>query len=213
MIRIDCQQGTPEWYAARLGIPTSSNFSSILTEGGKLSRSCDKYAWALLAEQILQTPTDDASSGFMARGSSLEFKARAFYEMERDADVEQIGFVLRDDRRAGCSPDGLVGDDGLLEIKCPSAANHIGYLLDDQGIGYKAQVQGQLWVCERAWCDTLSFHPDMPPALVRIARDEAHIALLDKAIAQFCEYLDEQKRVLIKKGVLPEQEFPALRVA
>lgn len=212
MIRIDCIQGDPVWTDVRLGIATASNFDKIITNGGKKSGQWEKYARELLVEITLGVPVDGASSGFMQRGVTLERKARAFYELERDVDVELVGFVLRDDRRSGCSPDGLVETNGLLEIKCPAAATHIGYLLDG-GIDYKAQVQGQLWVCEREWCDTVSHHPDLPDALVRTPRDEVFIAALATYVDHFCEYVNEEKRKLIAKGVLPDEEFPSLRIA
>jgi hypothetical protein len=105
----------------------------------------------------------------------------------------------------------LVGTDGLLEIKVPKPKNHIGYLLDEQGIGYRAQVQGQLWIAERAWVDTISYHPDMPIALVRQYRDEAFIAALAKAVDQFLLMLDDMKDKLIRKG-LTKLKVPDLRV-
>ena len=143
MIRLDCPQGSVEWIEARLGIPTASQFDKIIApKTMKFSESAAKYAWALIAEQILRAPVDGASSAFMQRGETLERRAVSYYELNRDVETEPVGVILRDDRRVGCSPDRLVGDDGLLEIKVPNVANHIGYLLDADGIGYRAQVQG-----------------------------------------------------------------------
>lgn len=212
MIRVDCLQGSPEWLAVRIGLPTGSRFSKIITPSGAKSSSWEKLARALLAEQALGTPMEGESTGYMTRGSVLEHKARTWYEMEHDVDVEQVGFLMRDDRRCGCSPDGLVGTKGMIEIKSPRADTHIGYLLDG-GIEYRAQVQGGLWIAEREWTDTMAFHPTLPDASVHTPRDDAYITKLERAVHQFCEYLDEQKRILIKKGVLPEQEFPALKIA
>lgn len=206
MIRLDVEQGSAEWLAARIGVVTASQFSKILSnKTAKLSTQSAGYAYQLLAEQALGVPMDGASSGFMVRGSDMEKSAVAYYELTKDIDTEKVGFILRDDRRVGCSPDRLVGDDGLLEIKCPWAPVHISYLLDDEGIGYRAQVQGQLWITERAWCDTLSFNPELPPALVRQPRDEPYIKALSSAVLQFCEYMEELKEKLRKFGLFSDE--------
>lgn len=214
MIRFDVVQGTTEWAQLRVGIPTASNFDKIITpKTMKLSGQCDGYAQQLIAEQHLKTPLDNATSGFMERGQVLEKKAVAFYELERDVESEAIGFMLRDDRRVGASPDRLVGNDGLLEIKIPAAHTHVGYLLDKDGIGYRTQVQGQLWIAEREWCDTLSYNPDMPPALVRQHRDEDFIKKLAECVDQFLEYLDEAKyKLQLQYGMFPELKRPPLKV-
>lgn len=209
----DFQQGSAEWMMARLGIPTASQFERIITPTGKPSSQVDKYAHQLIAEQLLGAPLEDASSGFLERGTLLEARAVSYYELQLDAETVPVGFILRDDRRSGASPDRLVGDDGLLEIKVPAAHTHIGYLLDDKGIGYRCQVQGQLWVSEREWCDTLSWHPTFPPALVRQHRDEAFIKLLAAGVAQFCDYVDELKLKLHKQyGLFPGFRQPDLKV-
>jgi hypothetical protein len=214
MIRVDCEQGTSEWARARLGVPTASQFSKIITPKKlQLSEQADKYARRLLAEQHLGEPLDNATSGLMLRGSVLEKTAVNYYEAVKDCDTEAIGFVLRDDRRVGCSPDRFVGENGLLEIKAPAPDTHIEYLLDEDGIGYKAQVQGQLWICEREWVDTLSFHPEMPPALVRQHRDEAFIKALSLCIETFLERMLEMKQRLQKVGMFAGERIPDLRVA
>ncbi len=205
MIRHDVEQGGPEWKMLRLGIPTASQFDKIITPSGKPSQSADKYMNTLLAEQLLGVPMDDASSGFMQRGTVLEKRALSYYELLHDGvKLEKVGFLTLDNGRAGASPDQLVGSDGLLEIKCPSAPNHVGYMLDAQGIGYKVQVQGQLWIAEREWSDTLSYNPDLPPALVRQTRDDKFIALLAAAVDQFLEAMDEAKEKLQKSHSLFE---------
>lgn len=212
MIRHDVEQGSPEWRMLRLGLPTASKFDKIITPSGKYSTSADKYMNTLLAEQLLGVPMDDASSGFMVRGSVLEKRAVSYYELLNEATTEPIGFMTTDDGRAGASPDRSVGDNGLLEIKCPAAATHIGYLLDAEGIGYKVQVQGQLWIAEREWSDTLSFNPDLPPALVRQYRDEKFIKDLAAAVRQFVDAIDEAKQKLTKVGLFEGFELPLLRV-
>lgn len=208
MIRLDVAHGSVPWVMARIGIPTASQFSRIVTPTGKKSGAWDEYAHQLIAESILQSPVIDYSSGFMDRGSGMEEKAVGWYELNHDVDCIPGGFCLRDDRRAGCSPDRLVGETGLLEIKCPSAVKHVAYLLDTQGIGYRPQVQGELWVCnDREWIDTLSFNPDMPPALVRVYRDREFQAALDQYVPQFCDYVDELKLKLQPRGLFHGETF------
>lgn len=216
MIRIHCEQGSGAWVKARLGIPTASRFEKVITpKTMKLSESSAGYAYALIAEQILGVPMDDASSyGFMQRGAVLEKHAIKFYELQRDVDVEKLGFATTDDGRAGCSPDGLVGAVGMIEIKCPAAPNHIGYLLGDEGIGYRAQVQGQLWVMEREWVDTISYHAELPTGILRIRRDEKFITALAAAVKQFNEFIDDAKDKLLRLGYIDEGLAPAeLRVS
>jgi hypothetical protein len=214
MIRLDVVQGTTEWAMARLGIPTASRFDNIITPAKlQFSKSSTGYAHELIAEQLLGVPLDNATSGFMQRGQTMERRALAFYGMQRDVEkMEAVGFVLRDDRRVGCSPDHFVDDSGLLEIKVPAADTHIAYLLDEQGIGYKCQVQGQLWLCEREWCDTLSWHPELPAALVRQYRDEKFIVALSDAVTQFLQMIDDMKAKLAARGDFPDLAVPDLRV-
>lgn len=211
---VNAQQGTTEWAMARLGIPTASNFAKIITpKTMKLSSQADSYAHQLIAEQLLGEPLDDATSGFMERGTAFEKRAIAYYELQRDCDTLPVGFVLRDDERAGCSPDRFVGKDGLVEIKVPGPAKHVEYLLDKDGIGYRTQVQGQLWICEREWNDTLSFNPVLPPALVRQHRDEEFIKALSAAVEQFSDYVGELKLKLQRQyGLFPDFQQPLLKV-
>lgn len=214
-ILCDVVQGTTEWAMLRLGIPTASAFDRILTPAKlELSKSAEGYAHQLIAERLVGEPLDGASSGFMDRGQVLERKAVEYYELLRDADTTAIGFILRADRRVGCSPDRLVGADGLMEIKVPAPHTHVAYLLDEKGIGYRLQVQGQLWLAEREWNDTLSFHPTMPPALVRQYRDQKTITAIAAAVDRFLEFLyEEQIKLQRLYGLFPELQAPGdLRV-
>lgn len=191
MIRLNVVQGTPEWEMARLGIPTASSFKRILTAKTlKLSSSAGEYRNQLLAEWLTGMPLEfgGGPNTLMQRGTGMEAEARMFYELQYDVpEVEQVGFLLRDDRMAGCSPDGLVGEDGGLELKCPMMHTHIGYLLDPQSLAdqYAPQVQGCLYITGRAWWDLVAYHPQLPPVYHRIARDEKYIAALDAALDTF----------------------------
>lgn len=213
MIVHDVEPGSPEWKMLRLGLPTASQLHRVITQTGKPSSQADGYMHQLIAEQALGVPQDDAASAFMERGQLLEVKAVSYYELQCDVTTTAGGFVTRDDARVGCSPDRFVGEQGMVEIKCPAAGTHIGYLLDKEGIGYRVQVQAQLWICEREWSDTVSYHPDLPPALVRQARDEKFIAAIEAAVLQFCDALDEAKYKLMKGyGLFPGFEQRELRV-
>ena len=186
----DCEQGSPEWFDLRRGIPTASCFDRILTPTGKESTQAMAYASQLIAERLTGVSLGFEGNRHTERGTELEPQARAYYEFVAGPVVE-VGFCLRDDGIAGCSPDGLVGDDGLLEIKCPSPAVHVEYLLAGKApTKYLAQVQGQLWVTGRAWCDFLSYHPLMDPVLERVSADAEYHTLLEAAILKFSKLLD-----------------------
>lgn len=197
MIVLDMEQGTDEWHQARLGIPTASNFSKLVTSKGAPSKQSVGYMNELLAERLCGHPLESYSNKWMERGSELEAEARLSYEIIEGVDVKQVGFVTLDAGSAGCSPDGLIGDDGLIEIKCPSPGVHVSYLRAGKlPTDYVAQVQGQLWVCERKWCDFISYHPDLPDLVVRVERDEPYIEKLAAAVTAFAKELRIQAEKL-----------------
>lgn len=213
MILYDVQPGTTAWANVRKGVPTASAFDRILTPAKlEFSKSAESYARELLCEQALGVPLDDATSGFLSRGTAMEAEAIGWYELMHDTDTQDGCFVTTDDGRAGCTPDRFVGDNGLLETKCPSAQVHMEYLLDEQGIGYRLQVQGQLWVCEREWNDTLSYHPQLPKALVRQPRNEKVITAIASAVARFGDLMHEMKLKLQRHGLFEGAEAPSLTV-
>ncbi len=196
------QQGSKAWLELRSGIPTASEFDRIVTPKGKLSTSATGYMHALLAERIMGHPRVAAISSWMQRGHDLEAQAVSFYEFQRDVETEVIGFLTNDEGTVGASPDRFVDANGLMEIKVPNEENHVGYLLGagvDQA--YKPQVQGQLWISGREWADTLSFHPEMPPALVRAVRDEEYIALLSAAVTEFSARLEAEWIRIQEEGI------------
>lgn len=202
----ECPQGGSAWRAARLGIPTASKFDHIMApQTCKASTQAPGYMRTLLAEWITGEAADAGASQFMDRGKAMEPEARNWYAWERDAELVEVGILLRDDQMVGASPDALVGDDGTLEIKCPAAATHVGYLLDGgRGLrAYSAQVQGALWLSGRAWADIISYNPAMPAVVVRIPRDEAYIAALDAAVSAFVVEMKEARERLVKLGCSP----------
>lgn len=203
MIELDVEQGSIEWFEARLGIPTASRFKDILTGTGKLSSSSEKYMNELLAEMIAGKPLETFKSEWMERGNELEQEAADMYSFLKEIDVQKAGFVVHKDRLAGASPDRFISDDGLLEIKCPAPHTHVDYLLRNKiDIAYVPQVQGQLWITGRKWCDWFSYHPDMPSVCVRVERDEDYIAKLEEVIRAFNERLSDKKNLLIERGII-----------
>lgn len=186
---IACEQGTPEWLNARLGIPTASQFHRIITpKKGGLSKSADAYAAELIAERWLGMSLDSEMNALMERGGVLEQRAAGWYELATDTDTDKVGLCMLDDGSAACSPDRLVGQRGGLEIKCPSPAVHVQYVLGMDSVGekYRTQVQGALWITGRDWWDTVSYCPgDIPNAIRRAERDEAFIPLIEEAVQEF----------------------------
>lgn len=182
-------QGSPEWESARLGIPTASQVDKILTPAKlKVSTSAGEYMDKLLAEWLVGYAIDwGGQSQYMDRGTKCEPEARAWYELTRDVEVQQVGFLMADDELFGGSPDGLVGESGGLEIKCPALHTHIGYLRapDSLDAKYRGQVQANLYVSGREWWDLVSYHPDLPKVVRRIERDEAYITALGAALNWF----------------------------
>lgn len=192
MIRLDCQQGSPSWRQARVGVVTASEIDNVLTPGKLVPAKGTAYLHRLVAETMLGQPIDTEGSPWMERGTQLEPEARAWYEFDRGVTVEPVGFLLRDDRRLGASPDGLVGDDGVAEFKNPSAVVHTGYLLDPASLvaEYRGQAQVEILVSERKWCDLVSFNPVLPPVVVRVTPDAAYLAALAPALDAFLARLD-----------------------
>jgi hypothetical protein len=192
MKRIEVEPGSDGWRRARLGMPTASGADRIITATGKPSNSRTKYMHELIAERLLGTWLDDNLGGFVARGSFLEAEAVAFYEFTNDTATIPGGFCTTDDGRAGCSPDRIVTTTRGLEIKCPKASTHIGYMLEGAHLtDYKIQVQFSMWVTGFDEWDLLSYNPELPPALLRVKRDEPFIRLLGDRVREFCDELDE----------------------
>ena len=180
------EQGTDEWLAARLGKPSASMFSKLITMTGKPSASADGYINQLLAERLTGKSEPHYQSEAMALGTEREPLARADYEFISGNKVDQFGFILDDTESYGCSPDGLIGDssEGGLEVKCPAQTTQAGYWRDPQsGVKkYYQQIQGCMWVTGRKWWDFFSYHPDMPHVLVRVKRDEEYIEKLSEQV-------------------------------
>ena len=159
------EQRTNEWFAARLGCVTASRTADVMAKtksGYAASRA--NYMAQLITERLTQTQADGFSSAAMNWGTETEPQARLAYEMMTGADVVEDGFVLHPTISGfGASPDGLVGDDGLIEIKCPNSATHIETLLNEKVPSkYVTQMQVQMLCTGRQWCDFVSFDPRLP---------------------------------------------------
>lgn len=193
MIVHNVQQGSGDWLKLRLGVPTASEFHRIVTPAKcELSKQARPYAFRLAAERLLGRPMQsDVTTAWMERGTELEDDAVKLFEFQEGVKVATVGFVTTDDGRIGASPDRLVGDDGLLEVKCCGAHIHLQHLIDGFGADYRVQVQGQLLVTEREWCTRLGYHPEMPLIVDKQYRDEPFIAKLREALDAFLEELDK----------------------
>jgi putative phage-type endonuclease len=196
-------QRDADWYAARLGKATASRFKDAIAalKSGAPAQAQRDYLTELVVERLTQQPIQRFQNAAMTWGTEQESAARAAYERVTGRIVEETGFVAHDTLMAGCSPDGLVDWDGLIEIKCPwNTANHIETLLNGMPAEHIPQVQGQLWITGREWCDFVSYDPRMPEALQlhvqRIQRDEAFIADLEARITSFLQQVGTQVEAL-----------------
>lgn len=183
-----CEQGSPEWFQQRSGMPTASEFSTVLAKGkdGGASITRRKYLYTLAAEIVTGEVSESYSNAHMERGKAMEPEARAMYGFIIDEPLVQVGFISDSAKGAGCSPDSLVGEVGILEVKTKLPA----LLLETMFRGdfppeHKAQCQGALWIAEREWIDLAVYWPGLPLVRYRATRDDAYISDLAKAIDQF----------------------------
>lgn len=195
---VNAEQRSPEWFAARLGKATASKYADITakTRSG-YAASRKNYMAQLVSETLTNQPQENVTSKAMEWGTDTEPVARLEYELVTGNTVEETGFWLHDTIPTGASPDGFVNNDGLLEIKCPNTATHIETLSTKQvPRHYFAQVQGQMWITDRKWCDYVSYDPRLPEnaqlIIVRVDRDEEFIKELELEIAMFMAEVNEK---------------------
>lgn len=189
---INCEQGTEEWYRARAGMPTASEFATVMASGrgGGESKTRRTYMLKLAGEILTGEPAESYSNAHMERGKMMEEEARDWYAFQHNVEPERVGFIVNGPK--GCSPDSLIGADGMLEIK--TALPHIlieKLLKGEFSPEHKAQCQGALWVAEREWIDLETYWPRLPPLVVRAHRDELYIAAMAKAVDEFNAELAE----------------------
>ena len=203
------EQRSDDWFAARLGKVTASRVADVVakTKTG-VSASRGNYMAQLIVERLTGKPVESFSSSAMQWGTDTEPLARAAYEMATDTMVEEIGFVEHESiTMSGASPDGLVGDDGLIEIKCPNTATHIETLINNTiDNRYVLQMQWQMACTDRKWCDFVSFDPRMPEALqmkiIRVNFNEMLVADLENQVEQFLNEVQEKLEILNNLKVL-----------
>lgn len=204
-------QRSHEWHQARVGKITASRFKDVLSRKkptatqakaghpGDPSAERTTYLWQTVIERLTGNPTVVYETAAMRWGTEQEPIARIAYESETGLTVTECGFIPHDGLPVGCSPDGLVGDVGLIEVKCPfNPQNHLMTVLDGMPDDHLAQIQGQLWLTSRQWCDFVSFHPSMPGEfqlyIERIHADAAYHEILEREVRAF----DDEAEALIR---------------
>jgi len=206
--RVACiQQGTPEWHQLRLGKVTASRVADILakTKSGP-SASRGNYLIELALQRVTKTIQESYQNEAMQWGTQTEPQARVAYEVKTGNFVDQIAFVDHPTIVGfGCSPDGLVGNDGLIEIKCPNSATHWGYIKDNAPSNkYIIQMQAQMAVTGAKWCDFVSFDPRMPERsqllVVHVPKDPEFILFMETEIKQFLSEVEVEVNLMEKRN-------------
>jgi hypothetical protein len=187
-----CDQGSDEWAKARLGIPTASEFHTVMAtgKGGAESKTRRTYMLKLVGEILTGEQMDSYSNHHMERGKVMEDEARDLYAFMTDLTPECVGFIRNGNK--GCSPDSLVGKDGMAEIKTKLPHLQVDCLLGARvPPEHRAQCQGALWVAEREWIDFVSYWPGLPLFVTREHRDDDYIEKLAAAVDQFNDELSD----------------------
>jgi len=187
------EQGGEAWHSVRIGKLTASNFSKVLAGGSGKTRL--DYMKKKAYERIhnLRFPDKFKGNASMDHGTETEDEARSLFAAIKDIEIKQVGFVEHS-KDIGCSPDGLIGDDALIEIKCPDTLTHMDYIGGKSlPKAYTDQIQGQLWIMKRQWCYFLSYdarYPSEPFHWRKISRDEKVIAEIEVKTGKFIEELE-----------------------
>jgi hypothetical protein len=202
----DVRQYSEEHDRLKLGVPTSSHFHKIITPQGKPSKQWREYACVLIAERILQRKIEFYKSLPMERGLIVEADAADWYEFDQDVTVQSVGFITDDNHTIGCSPDRLVGDKGLLEIKAPLPQTQVEYWISGEvNERFRPQLQGQLYVSQRSWVDIVCWHDVLPKVVMRVEPDEKFIKALDRELLVFNFFIE---RVMEKIRATNEVPVP-----
>ncbi len=209
---IECEQNSPEWLMARLGVPTASEFHRIVTPKGKLSAQADGLANRLLAEWATGAPLEHETTEWQDRGQEKEDDAISAAELILGIETDRIGFVTNEAGTIGCSPD-RIRDGGRrgVEVKCPSAPIHVAYMrgnrnaLDEK---YRCQLAGQIWIAEFNGVDVVSFHPNLPTVHIAVNLDDEmseFIGILSRSVEAFSDMLIAAKTELDQKYGIEER--------
>lgn len=192
------EQGSNEWHLQRLGKVTASRIADVLSKG-KSGESAGRknYRTELVVQRLTGVPSESFTNAAMEWGTATEPQARVAYEATMGVFVNQVAFIDHPSIvNFGCSPDGTIDDDGLLEIKCPNSNTHIEYLSDGKPPSkYIPQMQCQMAVTGRKWCDFVSFDPRLPDDLqlfvVRLERDQDYIDAMEVEVKKFLGEVEE----------------------
>ncbi len=190
MIVVDIEQRSPEWYKVRLGCLTASSCEDIMAPARRKG-----FINKMIAEIVTGKSEPFPTNEYMQWGIDTEEEARLYYEAKTGNKVKQVGFVFKDEaEKVGCSPDGLVDKGGLIEIKCPMTKTHIGYLQDGPPKNYYMQMQFQMYVTGRVWCDFMSYDPRVPDEIkahiVRVDRDPETIFKIEASLKATIKEID-----------------------
>ena len=200
----DVAQYSDEYDRLRLGIPTSSNFHKIITPQGKPSKQWREYACVLIAERILQQKIEFYNSPAMERGLIVEADAVDWYEFDQDVTTQRVGFITDDNHTLGCSPDRLVGAEGLLEIKAPLPHTQVDYWISGEiSERFRPQLQGQLYISQRSWVDIVCWHDVLPKLVMRVEPEEKFIEALDRELRIFNYFIEQVMEKIHAAHALP----------
>lgn len=205
MKHLNIKQNSEEWYEERKSlIFTASEFSSVITaKTGKKSTAIDKLIITKLTQDLLNKDKSFQGNYATERGQELEPDAIDCYSITKDVEVNNGGLFIADDLFYGASPDGIIGDNGLLEIKSVFDEAHVSNMLNNRAyIDYYPQLQGQLLCSGRRWVDWMSYHPELPPVITRVYRDEEYIDKLQKYLREGIELYKSKQDKLFEMGYL-----------
>lgn len=221
MIHYEVEQNTLAWLQKRLGIPTASSFDRILTpKKRERSTQAEHYMDRLIFEWMTGEVCEDEiqyQNQWMQRGQEKEDGAISGYEFQTETETQPGGFFTLDHGLAGASPDRLIGNDGLLEIKCPLGPQQVAAARRGIGAEHVCQLQGQLWIAEREWVDVFSYHPRLTLPPKRVYRDEEFIGDLREAVNEFIEEMlrvradmEREHGPFLRRGSEPPPEVSLL---
>jgi len=200
MIIVDIEQGSDQWYQEKLGKPSASNASMIITNEGKQSKQRKDYMYTLAAEVVTGLRVESYKNANMAMGNEREDESRKLYELINGVEVNQVGVVYKDEKKEFlCSPDGIIGNKYGLELKNVLPKTQVKYILENKvPPEYFAQIQFSLYVTGFKFWDFFTYSPVLKPVQIRVERDEVFLKALEKELKLFCEELvDVIERIAI----------------
>jgi hypothetical protein len=200
------EQRLAEWFQARLGRATASRFKDVMArlKSGEPAQARSDYLIEVAAERLTGMPTEHPVNKFMQWGTDMEPAAREAYCQRTALIVDEVGFIPHASLMAGCSPDGIIDIEGVLEIKCPTSNTHIETMSNGMPARHQAQVQGAMWILGAEWADFVSYDPRMPPGLQlyiqRIERNDIFITKLASEVEIFLAEVDAMIAILRSKA-------------